>query len=296
MRYLFVDRILDAGRDAASGGKIRGAGLKAICRTDPFLRPAPGGGLELSPSFLGEAIGQLAAWIAMSRSGFVRRPVAGLTAEAEALGRARAGDLVGLEVEIESLEEDAVSYNGRALVQGEPVLVLRHSVGPMLPMEEFDDPKEVERRYRDLLRAGDGPEDALGAGGVRRADADWSVDRHPAIDAVLDRSEDRIAALTCISRNAPYLADHFPRQPVFPATLLFDAQVALGLDLLPGARVLRLKNLKMRDFIRPGARLLSEVRIKEDRGGTAILQLTGRLGERTVSSGLLELALPEARA
>ncbi len=301
MGYFFVDRILDIQEDPGLGGIFRGRGIKSVSRWDPFLRPEQGGKLELSPCFAGEALGQLAAWVAMSRGGYVRRPVAGLTAEVQVGRAAEPGDLILLEVELESLEEDVVQYNGKASVGGEMVLELHHAAGPMLPMEEFDDPKEVERQFHVLSREGN----TLPEGGspLSQKSKDWfrpaapssgAAEVHPVIDAIVERDESRILAATCVSRAAPYLVGHFPRNPVLPATLLLDGQVLLARLLASGPgrksiRVSRLLNLKMRDFVRPGTRLLSEVRIREGSADRILMDLTARMENRLVSSGALEL-------
>src|SRR3989442_657023 len=107
MGYCFVDRILEVR--AGEGGAPRGGrGVLLVSQSCPFLRRGPGGELELSPCFAAEAVGQLAAWVAMSGGGFARRPVAGLTAEVEIHRAARVGELLVLDVEIESLEDDAL--------------------------------------------------------------------------------------------------------------------------------------------------------------------------------------------
>jgi len=279
--------------------------VKAVSRGEPFLRDAGGGIPELSASFLAEAVGQLAAWVAISENGFRRRPVAGLTAEVQVRGGARAGDQVMLLVEIESLEEDAVHYHGEALLGGAAIVTLAHSVGPMLPLEDFEDPREAERRFRKLLRPDEGEFGAwpglVGAEGPGVAAPPVSDSRpsanleHPAIDAVIEREADRILAVTCVSGAAPWLAGHFPRDPVLPATLLFDAQVALAREIAAAGgaggpfAVRRLSDLKMRDFVRPGSRLISEARVRERSKGMVSVQLTGRLGGRVVSSGRVEL-------
>ncbi len=306
MGYYFVDRILSIERGTAGKGSFRARGVKAVSGGDAFLREVGGGEPGLSPSFLAEAVGQLAAWVAMSETSFRRRPVAGLTAEVRVRGSARAGDQVMLSVEIESLDEDAVHYHGEALLEGVPIVTLSHSLGPMLPLENFEDPREAEGTFRQLLRPDEGEfgtepppvhRERPGSTGPLPA---RSLD-HPAIDAILERDADRLLALTCVSRSAPYLTGHFPRDPVLPATLLFDAQVALACELAAaksGGRtfhVSRLLDLKMRDFVRPGSRLISEVRLR-DRGETMVsAQLTGRLGDRVVSSGRVELIPAGAR-
>ncbi len=296
MSYLFVDRILEVrgDKERPSGAK----GLKAVSRSDPFVRLGSEGLPDLSPCFAAEAVGQLAAWIAMAASGFKRRPVAGLTAEAKILGVGRPGEVLVLEVEIESADDDALHYHGTARSPRGPVVALRDSVGPMLPLEDFEDPAAAERQYRQLLVPSEGESGEVHAGVVEAAPLGRSAEPHPAIDAIVERSAEHLRAVTCVPRSAPYLADHFPRAPVLPATLLFDAQMALAMDLARAAagsakevRVTRMRNLKMRDFVRPGSVLISEARIKSRRGDIIEVSLSGRVGERTVSSALAEIAV-----
>ncbi len=311
--YSFVDRILEIRPGGGGGRRPGGRGIKAVSRWDPFVRPGPCGEAELSPCFAAEAVGQLAAWVAMSACDWRRRPVAGLTAEALAGPSARPGDLVLLEVEVESLEEDAVHYHGRASVAGVPILTLRDAVGPMLPMEDFDDPAEVAREFRSLFRPASPAEgaEAGGAGAPRPAGPDLRpgpgrglrAEDHPAIDAILERDDRRVLAATCVSRNASYLSGHFPRSPVLPATLLLDGLVGLAAWLAapeeegrPPApvRAARLADLKMRDFVRPGSRLLSEVRLRDRSGDRTVVDLSARLPGRSVLTGVVELVRGKA--
>jgi 3-hydroxymyristoyl/3-hydroxydecanoyl-(acyl carrier protein) dehydratase len=61
--------------------------------------------------------------------------------------------------------------------------------------------------------------------------------------------------------SAPFFADHFPRKPVLPGTLLVDAQLRLAVELAaeaidPSGRMLfraaRVYNLKLRSLVHPG--------------------------------------------
>ena len=290
--YFFVDRILGAARD---GALIRARGMRAVTGRDPF--PGWPGAAGLGPCFAAEAVGQLAAWVSMAECGFRRRPVAGLTAEARVHGAALPGEVVILEAEIESIEEDAVHYHGRALAGGRLLVELRDVVGPMLPMEEFDDPAAVERAYGRLLRHGEAPAAVPCPGQPAAADspdgAMAAVLRHPAVDRVLEMSPERMVAAACVARLAPYLAGHFPRKPVLPSTLLLDGQVAMALALVGGQgdpfRVDLLRHLKMREFIGPGATVISEVRIAARREGRILLDLLGRVEGRVVSSAEAEM-------
>jgi 3-hydroxymyristoyl/3-hydroxydecanoyl-(acyl carrier protein) dehydratase len=307
MGYLFVDRILEV-RTPGTGLRPGGRGIKAVSGRDPYLRPGPDGRLELSPCFAGEAVGQLAAWVAMSASGWRRRPVAGLTAEVLVEGIARVGDLLILEVEIESVEDDAVHYHGTARVGRQPIIAIRDAVGPMLPLEDFDDPAEVAREFRALLRPGEEPgasplshAGAREDGGGRPAGgAGFRIEDHPAIDLVLERHQDRVVAATCVTRTADYLAGHFPRNPVLPATLLLDGLVVLagslaGPEAGGAARAARLSDLKIRDFVRPGSRLISEVRIRERAADRVVADLSARLEGRAILGAVAELVREKGR-
>ena len=65
-----------------------------------------------------EAVGQLAAWVAMAHIGFRGRPVAALANETRFRADVAPGDTLSLAVDIESCDEHAVAYSGSALVGG----------------------------------------------------------------------------------------------------------------------------------------------------------------------------------
>jgi 3-hydroxymyristoyl/3-hydroxydecanoyl-(acyl carrier protein) dehydratase len=295
MRYLLVDRVLEVQR-GPEGAPVRGRGLKAVSRWDPLLRRAASG-VEVSPCIVGEAIGQLAAWLVKEWTGFTRRPVAGLTAEAVVLGPARPGDLLLLEVEVESLDETAVGYSGRALAGEAEVLQVHHAVGPLLPLEEFEDPAEARRRWDSLRASGAIDESMASYGRAPAAPArelpEWPSLDHPAIDAVLERDPDRLVAVTAVSHAAPYLVEHFPRRPVLPATLLLDAGVTLAAILAGGdgreARVGRVMDLKMREFVRPGNRVVTEASVRSRGEESTVVDLRSRIASRPVASARVEV-------
>ena len=135
--FSFVDRITAWKLAAGSGRFAVPAGLPAF-----------------STCLVAEAVGQLAAWVAMAQAEFRRRPVAALSGETRIVGEAAPGEILDLGVEIESCDADAVAYAGWARVADTPVLELSRCVGPMLPLEDFDAPEAVRGRVRDALRAG----------------------------------------------------------------------------------------------------------------------------------------------
>src|ERR1700693_109615 len=228
--FSFVDRItpMEAGKRARGHFTIP-AGLPAF-----------------STCLVAEAVGQLACWVAMAQAEFRRRPVAALSGETRIVGEAAPGEILDLGVEIESCDPDAVSYGGWARVADMPVLELCRCVGPMLPLEDFDAPEAVRRDFETLCGPGKPPSRFPGI----TAPALSLIDRTPG---------QRLRAAMHVPASAPFFGDHFPRRPVFPASLLLDAQIHLSIQLagetLPAGRRLRparVADAKMRSFILPG--------------------------------------------
>jgi 3-hydroxymyristoyl/3-hydroxydecanoyl-(acyl carrier protein) dehydratase len=265
--FSFVDRItaLEDGR--------RARGRFAI----------PAGLPVFSTGLLAEAVGQLAAWVAMAHAEFRRRPVAALAGETRIVGEAAPGEILDLGVEIESCDPDAVVYGGWARVADTPVLELCRCVGPMLPLEEFDAPEAVRGDFETLCGLGARP------------------GRFPGITApdlsLIDHIPgQRLRASMHVPVSAPFFGDHFPRRPVFPATLLLDALIRLAVQLageaLPsgqGLRPARLTDVKMRSFILPGHAVEIEAGIRSATDGAAELTLTAMVDEKRVATGRMEI-------
>ena len=265
--FSFVDRItaLEPGR--------RARGRFAV----------PAGLSEFSACLVAEAVGQLAAWVAMAQAEFRRRPVAALSGETQIVGEAAPGGILNLGVEIESCDSDAVAFGGWARLADTPVLELRRCVGPMLPLEDFDAPEAVRGDFETLCGPGARPGRFRGI-----AEADLAL-----IDRVPGR---RLRAIISVPESAPFFADHFPRRPVFPATLLLAAQIRLALRLAgetvpPGARLrlARMADVKMRSFILPGQAVEIETAMWSAVDGVAELTLAAMVDGKRVATGRVEI-------
>ena len=231
--FSFVDRItaLEPG--------VRARGEFAVPRDVPTF-----------PSCLvAEAVGQLAAWVAMAHVGFRGRPVAALANETRFHRDVVPGETLLLGVEIESCDDEAVAYAGWAKCGDDLVIELADCLGPMLPVEEFDSPAALARRFALLRGAGAAPGRFRGV----------------ALPALVPGDHvpgESLTATLHVPASAPFFADHFPRRAVFPATLLLDAQIRLGLQLArddadersAGSEPspVRMTHVKMRSFIPPG--------------------------------------------
>jgi 3-hydroxymyristoyl/3-hydroxydecanoyl-(acyl carrier protein) dehydratase len=272
--YSFVDRITSI----EDGIRIRGT----------YAIPHE---LEMFPlPLLAESVGQLAAWAAMSAVNFERRPVAGIAGGIDLLARAKPGQTLELQAELESVDQEAVAYGGSALVNGIPVIRLEHCVGPMLPMEEFEDPQIARGRF--ALLCGDGAEPGTFHG-------------LPAISATRMSGEKGkwLRATFDVPVAAPFFADHFPRRPVFPGTLLMQVNLelvaALGNEIPPPANgtewiVRKVSDVKLRSFIAPGEALEIEVKLVELLENSASMSVKIQKGNKTIGDARV-LLLPKDR-
>jgi len=236
-----------------------------------------------------EAVGQLAAWVSMAHIGFRGRPVAALANETRFLAEARPGDTLDLAVDVESCDDEAVAYGGRAMVDGNDAIELVDCLGPMLPVEDFDSPQAMAARFELILGEGAPPGRF---GGVRP----------PTV--VRTGGERGVSATASLSvpESAPFFRDHFPRRPVFPATLLLDAQIRFALELAgeaahwaAGTRPLpsRMTHVKMRAFIPPGAMLEIGAELGPPSGSMATVRLSARMDDKTVATARLEVVAKE---
>jgi len=270
--FTFVDRILSVEGDG--GVTVRGA----------YAIPDK---VERFPHLLAaEATGQLAAWVAMAKLDFRLRPVAGIAARVDLLTPPRPGQTLELAADIETLDDSAVAYHGVAMADGAPVVRLHHAVGPMVPMTDYDDPEAVRTHYQVLRGPGAEP---VAFAGVPLIQA-RPVGGQPGVSRL---------AIIEVPDEAPFFLDHFPRRPVFPGTLLVQAnlEVTLGLaaELPPprsgGAWTPRaILDSKLRAFIGPGERVEVETVVEECDGQTARFRVTARRGRKPIGSGTLLLA------
>ena len=243
-------------------------------------------GIASFPSCLvAEAVGQLAAWVAMAHVGFRGRPVAALANETRFHGDIEPGSTLELVVDVESCDEHAVAYAGRARVGESDAIELVDCLGPMLPVEEFDSPAELAARF-DLIRGTGAP-----AGAFRGVVAPRVV----RTDGV--RGESGSATLH-VPESAPYFGDHFPRRPVFPATLLLDAQIGHAMGIANEATCWpagtkpapsRMTHVKMRSFIPPGATLEIDAELAPGDAGSATIRLGARMKGKIAATARLEV-------
>lgn len=254
--FSFVDRIISIQPGVAARGTYT----------------IPPGLKEFSSSLVAEAAGQLAAWAAMAAVDFKTRPVAGIAGLVEMLAPVQPGQTLELAVEIESVDAEAISYHGSACINGSPVLRLHDCVGPMLPVADFDDPQALRQRFALLCGTGAAP----GAfGGI----PDLTLQN------LNGEPGQSVRATLALPLDAPFFADHFPRKPVFPGSLLMHfnlqlvGQLARQLPQPAGARDWKLQtiaDMKLRAFLSPGENLELEAKLVELQSNAATVSIASR--------------------
>ncbi len=265
--FSFVDRITAI----QPGVSVRGA------------YQIPAGITEFASSLVVEAIGQLAAWAAMAALDFKVRPVAGLAGKVEFLAAVYPGQTLELSAEIETADIDAVSYAGSASVGGKVVLRLHDCVGPMMPLEEFDDPLAVRARF-ELLQADGATAGCFG--GVPTIE----------LEANGGESGKSVAATIPVPAAALFFSDHFPRRPVFPGTLLMNLNLQLATALsaeiaLPVGHFWQLKSVsdvKLRAFILPGEQLQAVAKLDEQKEDEITIAVETRRDKKLVGGAYVQ--------
>jgi len=262
--FSFVDRItlIEAGRRARA--------VFAIPHDIP----------EFPRALVAEAVGQLAAWVAMSKIDFRGRPVAALADETRFHDVPRPGDILELAVDIDDCDDEAVAYGGSASIGGRLVAELEHCLGPMLPCAEFDAPEALRERFALLCAEGAPPGRFRG------------VSMQPPVRLAHEPGRSLTAQLD-VPSDAPFFADHFPRRAVFPATLMLDAQMRLALELAaetPASStwsLRRMTKVKVRSFTLPGqsVELNAQAAVGE---GALQVALSARYEGKTVSTARVE--------
>lgn len=268
--FSFVDRI----SSIESGMRVRGQ----------FSIPSSVGGFP--PSLVVEAVGQLAAWAAMAKLEFQKRPVAGIAGSVEFFDSVNPGQSIELSADIDSVDAEAVSYCGVATCNGKTLVRLQNCVGPMVNVDHFDDPHSLRERFGLLCSTSGAGTDFQGVPCV-------------APQNVRKEAGQSITGQIQVPASAAFFADHFPRRPVFPGTLLMHANLQLVcefLDQLPppaqGAKwePRTVRDVKLRTFIPPGELLHSEAKLLNGSCGEPVISLETRNGKRTIGTARVILS------
>jgi 3-hydroxymyristoyl/3-hydroxydecanoyl-(acyl carrier protein) dehydratase len=286
--FHFVDQILEL-KPAEHA-----LGLKHVTPEDAFLERSTPGAPTLLSCIVGEALGQLGAWTVMAANDFTLRPVAGVVGAVEILGEARVGDTVLLDTTIDEVRDDRVVYHARASVNATEILRLRDSLGPLLPLDQFDHADALRERFDRIRSEPHGQPRTAPAGSTIPADVPEPV----LFDEIVDWNPGREAvAVKHIAEHWAFFEDHFPRRRMFPLSLLLESLLQLGQRLLdenpatgPGLRPVRVRNMKMSRFVEPGQSLTARVRVDRRTDDLARLRFRCEVEAERVCIGQAEYA------
>jgi 3-hydroxymyristoyl/3-hydroxydecanoyl-(acyl carrier protein) dehydratase len=239
-------------------------------------------------SLAGEAVGQLAAWAAMGAVRFEHRPVAGLAGRVELFVAPQPGQVLELAADLEHVDSESVQYSGTAHRDGKLMIRLQDCVGPMVRLADFDDPLALRTRFEELCRNGAHPG---GFPGLPRL----------ALERTNGEPGRRASATFQVPLAAPLFADHFPRRPVFPGSLLMHLNLQLGAalasEITPPSSgrwaAGTILDMKLRSFIPPGATLRLEARLKQQANDSASVALETRTDKEIIATSALVLKVQE---
>lgn len=101
------------------------------------------------------------------------------------------------------------------------------------------------------------------------------------LDAILERDDRRITAVKTLRPEEPYLAGHYPGQPIMPGVLICECVFQAGAALLFGRGTLalhkvpvlsKIQNARFRRPVFPGATLVIEAEIVEELMGALVMK------------------------
>ena len=273
--FSFVDRITEYAPGKSAHGIFH---VPAAVRVFPACLVA-------------EAVGQLAAWVSMEHIAYRGRPVAALAGETRFLGQVAPGDTLRLSVEIDDVDDNGsrVPRMGRG----------------RRPSSDRIERLPGSHAARARLRCARGAAGAICVA-ARRGCSPRSIQRRRCSSDEGNRAHcGKVGAgKLYVPATAPFFADHFPRRPVFPATLLLDSQIVLATQVAREARTARegtdpeparMTHVKMRAFILPGQEVDSCAELMDTQDGTTRISLSARDGEgKTIATARVEFVTPAA--
>lgn len=286
MPFLFVDRLIEVVPGE------RAVGLKNVTMSEPGLVELTPGSMLLPQSHTVEAIAHCISWLVIASQDFRSKPIAVTTNKMLFDGWARPGDQLRLEAEIHAMREDGALCSGRALIDDRAVATMENGICAYVPIEALEDEVLVRARYRFLCGEEPEAEEVWSAEGLKErwplvAGQLWPY--HLLDKVVAWEPGKRLVAVKAVTRVEPMLADHFPKKPVLPGTIMAEVLAQAGLCLLergqpnsPGppvrATIRQVRRARFRRFLHPGDLLLVEAKVRSWDDEEAEIALVGTVG------------------
>lgn len=141
MRFLLVDRILEFKKGESL------IAVKNVSLSEAFLVNQVPHGIIMPYAFIIEATAQAAGWLITASYDFKKRALLVALRTVNFYGVVRPGDQLVLEVEIESLQEEAGLITGRAKVEGEVVAVVDHGLCALIDANQLENPEKTKLMF-----------------------------------------------------------------------------------------------------------------------------------------------------
>lgn len=146
MRFLFVDRL----EHVVKGKRIRG--LKTVSFEEAFLpSPHPLRG-EFPRLLLLEAVAQAASWLILYSTDFEKLPLLAKLERVEIIEGAFCGDLLTIEVEIDSLDDEGALVKGSVFKEGRRIAHGRNCLCGFTRLADLVDPFQMRTAFKELTR------------------------------------------------------------------------------------------------------------------------------------------------
>lgn len=253
MKFLFVDEILELHK-----GKTT-VGIKKITQNDYYLISDNNSDYFI-PSLVGEALGQLTAYNVMLTNNFLTRPVAGIVSNAILHRPVKVGETLVLKSVIDSLDNQAVQYHGAAYVDEREVFVLESALGPLLPMHEFMEDKDIKAQFNAIM-------DKQNI--VNSKESKNLIINAVSFDKITYlKPNEQLSVVKKIKKNEAFFPDHFPKKPVLPMTMLLEYKRNLAKlfflksNLAKNYQLQKFARVKMNDFIYPDEEITCTLKLK----------------------------------
>jgi 3-hydroxyacyl-[acyl-carrier-protein] dehydratase len=112
-----------------------------------------GAGLVMPQPFMLEALCQAGTWLIMITTERRKRAALLQVGSVDFLGEVRPGDVLELEGNVESMNEEVAVLSGRVLVEGRPVMEAKDIMCALIAAGDLADLEDTERLQKMLVRS-----------------------------------------------------------------------------------------------------------------------------------------------
>lgn len=298
MRFLFVDRILKMEKGKCAEG------IKNVSFSDEYLINIAPNFPVLPRSLSVEAIAQLISWLVIVTKDFTVKPVAVMTDFTEFSGDARPGDQMVLKAEIKSMNEDDAVCSGRVEINGKVTTELKNGICAFIPLDDLENISVVKDVYR-AISGNTTIEDFINYKKTVSETGNNSENNKftlNVVDKVLEIENGKsILGTKSFTMTEEFGADHFPKKPVMPGTMMIEAFSQLSERLIASTVLektgsiikivpIQSRKIKFRKYVVPGDQLLIDIKLMDLKDDSALVKAKATVDGKVATSAQIEFA------